>query len=373
MNVKTAKAIVYVAPEKVELREFDLPEVPDDDETIIEIEAAGIDGSEVKMYLGEFEFFNNNPPITMGDELVGRVCAIGTKAAERRNLKVGDRVTVETSFPCGECDACHAGQYYLCDKGMPNRSLGWTPTSVRPLMGAYATHVRAHKDMLIYKIPEDMPTDVAIMCVSVFANSLRWAGERSQVGPGSKVLIIGPGPQGIMAGLASKILGADKVVMVGTRNSEDRLKMSLRMGCDTTFYFDEDDLESKIIEALGGRPDTVIESSGVTKCEEFAIQIVKKMGRVNFIGVGFDPLPVDVSLLMSKEIMVFSSLAHPFPYIDKAIETGYKIWKDGKYPIEEMVTHKFSLEEADLALRTAAKKVPGQRPVKTVLYPKAAQ
>lgn len=51
-------------------------------------------------------------------------------------------------------------------------------------------------------------------------------------------------------------------------------------------------------------------------------------------------------------IMVFSFLTHPFPYIDKAIETGYKIWKDGKYPIEEMVTHKFSLEEADLALRT---------------------
>lgn len=366
--MSNALAAVYEGPEKIIIKEVPLPQIGDDD-MLIRIDVAGIDGSEVKMYLGQMDFFNAVAPVIIGDELVGTVLEIGKKAEETRQLKVGDRVTVESTFPCGQCKHCMTGNYYLCDGGIADKYLGFFKLKDGyGLRGAYATHMFVPKERLVYKIPSDMSLDAAIMSVSVFANGLRWmSGCDLQLN--QSVLILGPGPQGLMCSLAARMSGAGKIIMVGLEKDKERLEMSKKFGTDVTLYFEDPLLEEKIKQETNNNlPDIVLDSSGSIEASKFALKIVGKGGKVTIVGFSGDLLPVNLGLLMMREISLVGFLSHPY-FVDKAIDLGYRLYKSGQFPIGELVTHKYGIHDADLALRVAGNKVPGEHPSKTVLYP----
>lgn len=114
MAETTARGAVYTAPETIEIREFPLPEVGAED-MLVEVQLAGVDGSDIHMLRGELPEFNDLAPVIMGDEIVGEIAKIGDEAAAQRGLAVGDRVIVEAKWPCHDCDACRSGQYYACE------------------------------------------------------------------------------------------------------------------------------------------------------------------------------------------------------------------------------------------------------------------
>ena len=103
-------AAVKVGPSKTEIREFPMPEIPDDG-ALMKIEVAGICGTDVKMYKQPL----TGGPVIMGHENVGYIAKAGRKFTERKGFKEGDLVFVEHYIACGKCEWCHLGEYRHCE------------------------------------------------------------------------------------------------------------------------------------------------------------------------------------------------------------------------------------------------------------------
>src|SRR6201996_6341838 len=106
------KAALLVAPRKIELREFPIPDIGED-EGLLQVEATGVCGVDWPAYTGR-RLDRFKPPIILGHEIVGRIVKLGAKAAKRWNVREGDRVVLEEYAPCGHCQYCLSGHYYLC-------------------------------------------------------------------------------------------------------------------------------------------------------------------------------------------------------------------------------------------------------------------
>ena len=106
-------AAVTTAPNIMEMRRLDIPEIGDD-EAIVKIEATGICGTDYEWFRGDLDI----PfPIILGHEPLGRIATIGSQAAERWGVAVGDRVAVRSGYRCGRCPACAAGGAEPCPDG----------------------------------------------------------------------------------------------------------------------------------------------------------------------------------------------------------------------------------------------------------------
>ena len=108
---RTTPAMVQTAIRTLEERELPMPEI-DDDTAILEVEACGICGSDYEQYTGVLPV---PLPVVPGHEPLGRIAAIGDRAAARWGVDVGDRVAVETMLSCRYCRTCLEGRYHLCE------------------------------------------------------------------------------------------------------------------------------------------------------------------------------------------------------------------------------------------------------------------
>src|SRR5262249_25142521 len=123
-------AAVLLAPRKIELREFALPEI-DADSGIAKIEITGVCGADWPIYTGELAALA--PPLLIpGHEIVAHIEKIGARAAKRWNVKEGDRIVMEEYAPCGRCDYCLSGRYYICSGTKMEKMYGFTSLDVAP-------------------------------------------------------------------------------------------------------------------------------------------------------------------------------------------------------------------------------------------------
>ena len=151
-----ATSAVLEAPERLVLREFDLPETGEN-EGLLRVEVAGICHTDVGLYHGTTRYAL---PLILGHEIVGRIARVGSQAAERWGVSEGDRVTVESKIRCGFCRACVTGAYRYCAAGL---SYGTRASCARPphLWGSYAQYMYLAPGTLLYKVPEGMPAEIA--------------------------------------------------------------------------------------------------------------------------------------------------------------------------------------------------------------------
>jgi alcohol dehydrogenase len=287
-------------------------------------------------------------PLVPGHEFVGEVAAIGVDAATRRGLAVGDRIAVEMQLPCGACARCAEGRYNICElddpaDGLPaGREYGVNiPRTADPgLWGGYADYLHVPAEGIVHRIPDTVPWDTAAL-VEPLAVSFR-AVHRGRVAPGDTVVVIGPGPVGLLIAAAAKIAGASRVVMVGTR--QNRLDLARRFGTDATVNSREvDDVKSAVSQELGGLADVVIEIAGVTDAQSLAVTLVRRGGRVVLAGAcgwGADVTFGADRDLLTREIDVLPSFLSAGGY-----EPSIAALTDGAYPYGELVTHRFPLEE----------------------------
>jgi alcohol dehydrogenase len=364
----TATALVYEGPENVGLREFPVP-VPGDEDMIVRVELAGVDGSEVHMLRGEMKRINELAPLIFGDEIVGRVAQIGARAAERRGLAEGDLVVVEARWPCNDCRACIAGNYYLCEsegQGEGGTGYGWISCAEPPhLWGGYASHVFVPAEALVYPVPGGMSLEAALVCGSVLANSARWT-KLARVEMGSTVVVLGPGPQGLGCALASMLRGAD-VFVAGLERDSERLAMATEFGARGTLVLpDSPEEAADAIRELTGRPiDVVIEAAGAQASKDLAVEIVAPMGMFANVSVSYPArAAVDWFQMLLKEVTVVTPLAHPHA-VGESLRMGSKLLGRGIDP-GRFVSHVFPLAEAERALRTAAYEF-DERPIKVAI------
>lgn len=310
----------------------------DPDQVLVQVAAVGVCGSDVHYYEhGRIGPYMVDHPLILGHELSGRIAAVGSAVDPTR---VGKRVAVEPQRPCRTCKQCKAGRYNLC----PDIEFYATP----PINGAFAEYVTIQSDFA-YDIPDSV-SDEAAALIEPLSVGL-WACERAGIKPGSRVLIAGAGPIGIIAAQAARAFGAAEIHISDI--AEDRLAFALQHGATHAINARTDSTDGLDVDAF-------IDASGAPQAVRSGIMAVGPAGRVILVGLGADDVELPVSFIQNREIW----LSGVFRYTN-TWPLAIQLISDGKVDLDILVTGRFALSESEDALK--AGKQPGQ--LKAVVYP----
>ncbi|MCX7787306.1 MAG: zinc-binding dehydrogenase [Spirochaetes bacterium] len=336
---KTMKALVLPEPGKFEVREVAVPE-PADGEVLCRIRAVAICGSDPEIIRGDLAgFWPPFYPFIPGHEWAGEVVALGKGV---HTFKVGDRVAGQAHKGCGYCRRCMEGSYNICENyGKPetgHRHYGFTHN------GAYA-QFNAYSIRSLTLLPSHISfKEGALVDTSgVVMHGMELTG----ITAGGTVVVIGPGPIGLIAMRMAKALGASKVIAVGRR---DRLKVAKELCADEAVDFEKTN-PIEAVKALtnGLGADEVFECSGAAGTMLQAVYMVRRGGKVGLLGVpeGKVADPIPTRYVVSNEISIYGSKANPnvSPKIVNLVATG-------NLKLKDLVSHTFPLEQFAEALDT---------------------
>jgi len=364
--MKKARAMVLTGPRKLKMQEFDLPDVGEED-GILKLELIGVCGSDPGIYKGKTRGAPRPYPIILGHEIVGRVDRMGLSAKKRHGVKEGDRVIIEYAFGCGKCKACLAGRYTLCEKFY---TYGSMISCQEPphLFGAYADYLYIHPRAMVHKIGETISPEVGVLISAVLGNAVRWLRIIGNVSIGQTVVIVGPGQQGIAGVVVAKESGAEPIIVIGLSKDKKRLEMARRFGADITINAEDEDPVKVISHKTNGTmADLVMDVTGHPSGGPTALAVAGTGATIILPGLyGPDtevPLLLDKAVL--KELKILGVFSHDFP----AVEAAIKIASRDKYPLSEMISHRFPLEKAEDAIRLVGGEIKGETPLKVVLDP----
>lgn len=281
----TMKAIVKAEP-AFGIKVIDVPvPQPKIDEVLIQVEAAGICGSDVHIYewTSGYEFLEKNFPVTLGHEFSGVVVEAGAEA--KGQFPMGERVTSETGKICGRCFYCQRGRGVLCERRLQFGRIGLERN------GAMARFLTVPWSTL-HRIPAGVSFEEAAMAepAGVALGAVRTA----TIDPGDDVAILGPGPIGLMILQMCKARGAGRVIVLGLKEDEPRLKVAKDFGADHVFIAGQDETEKAILEMTEGRGLAVVfEVSGSPKAAISGLQMLRSTGELILVGIYSEPIPFD--------------------------------------------------------------------------------
>ena len=330
-KIKTMKALVKTAKGKglVEIREMPVPEIGDN-EVIIEIKAAGICGTDLHIYNDKFPYW---PPVILGHEFSGVIAEIGKNVSD---WKIGDRVVGEPhTLACGKCWLCRTGNRQICPE---KRSPGWG------IDGCFAKYMKYPEPELLHKIPDTLSFEDAAL-VEPTANVVSDVLERGAIKPVDFVVIIGPGPIGLLAAMAAKAGGAAKVAVVGT-DADEELRLPTARKLKTIDYVVNVNKEapvSLVMDLTEGRgADLVVEASGAVAGINSAFQLVRKLGKITAIGLtGKEKIELPYDTGMFKAVEFIFNLSTSYTSWDKTI----KLLNSNKIETSPLITHKGGIEK----------------------------
>jgi len=301
-------------------------------DVLVAIKSVGICGSDVHYWThGRIGDFIVKSPMILGHESSGIVEEVGSSVT---TLKKGDRVTLEPGVPCRYCEYCKGGRYNLC----PDVQFMATP----PVDGSL-TNYFVHPHDFCYKLPDNVSYDEGAMCepLSVGVH----ACNRANITIGSKVLIMGAGPIGLMCLLAAKAAGASTIVLVDIK--EDRLKVATQLGATGTINAASDVISE--LSSKGFAPiDVTIDCSGAEPAIKMAIRATKSGGVVVLVGLGPPEikLPIVDAAVREVDIRGIFRYANCYP-------KSLALIASGKVDVKPLITHHFELKDAIQAFTTA--------------------
>lgn len=318
----TMRASVLVAPGEVRLEERPVP-LPADDEVLIKVASVGVCGSDVHYYReGRIGDFVVDAPLVLGHEVSGRIVATGAQVPDGR---VGERVAIEPQRPCRVCAQCAAGRYNLC----PFMEFYATP----PVDGAFQDYVTIQAPFA-HPVPDSVSDDAAALLEPLSVGI--WASRKAEVVPGSRVLIAGAGPIGVIAAQAAKAFGAAEVIV--TDPVPERRAMAERFGATTT-------LDPMTDSAAGLGVDAFIDCSGATPAVKSGIAAVRGAGTVVLVGMGADEIPLPIPVIQNREL----KLTGVFRYTGTWPVAAH-LAATRQVDLESLITGFFDLEHAEDAL-----------------------
>jgi L-iditol 2-dehydrogenase len=326
----------------------ELVDVPEPEVTpgsvILAMGAAGICGTDVKILHGRFQGYI--VPVVMGHEFAGTVVTVGSGVS---NVVPGDRVVSEThAYVCNECVYCRSGRYNLCQK---RKAFGYGTD------GAFTKLVRVRKE-IIHKLPEGVPMqDAALMePLSVCLNALT---RNSRISPGESVLVIGPGPIGLLCLQVAKLSGG-RVTVVGTERNRQRLALAAKLGAESILT--DVALQTGISDgALKSAFDVVVIAAGNAATFETALLAARPAGRVIVVGEAVENASFPMNLIEKKNLTVQGSFSHYWPVWEDAIS----LVRDGSVDVHSLITHEYEISR----WRQAFDMVESREGVKVLLTP----
>ncbi len=284
--------------------------------------AVGICGTDLQILHGRF--IGYVPPVVMGHEFAGVIDSVGAGVG---GLSPGDRVVSEThAYVCGECVYCRSGIYNLCPK---RKGFGYG------INGAFTELVRVRKD-IIHKLPDGISIQEAALLepTSVALNALT---RNSRVLPGDSVLIIGPGPIGLLCLQVARLSGG-RVTVAGTERSKQRLALAMKLGAERVVT-DKELTEGISDGTLKNAFDMAVMAAGDASAFETALLAVRPAGRVVHIGETAVSAPVQLSLIEKKNLTVQGSFSHNWPVWENSIS----LVRSGAIDLRSLISHEFEL------------------------------
>lgn len=315
---------------------------PGPGEVLVRVGSVGVCGSDVHYYEhGRIGPYVVDQPLVLGHEAGGEVAALGPGVD---SLAAGQRVSIEPGVPCRSCTQCLSGRYNLC----PDMRFFATP----PYDGAFCEYV-VMPAAFVHAVPDSISDDAAGLIEPLSVGV--WGCRRGQVAPGSRVLVTGAGPIGLVCAQAALAFGASEVVVSDV--NPHRLQLAGRLGATPL------DVSTTPVGATGFDPDVLLECSGNPQATSAAIRTVARAGRVVLIGMGGDELTLPLPYVQERELVLTGAFryANTWP-------TAIALVAGGRVDLDALVTGHFGLDEVDKAL-TAARRDPTT--VKAVVRPAA--
>jgi L-iditol 2-dehydrogenase len=359
---KAVRAVAMIAPGRLEMRTYPYPQV-DHNSAILKPQMVGICGTDRHIYKGEAQQLRGKSifPYVGGHEVIGTIVEIGETAArtmdyDHQPLKPGDRVAIAVEVNCGHCWYCrHHYNNTTCENQI--QAYGLHPNADTPpyLRGGFAEYMYLRPGTHLFKVPEDMPTEVAVFVeeMAVAYHSLgRAAGPFAPVnegfGPGMSVAVLGNGPLGILHGIMARIHGAG--LTIATDLSDLRLNTAKKLYADVTINASRVPVEEQIREAKdlteGVGPDLVIESAGEPEVFVEALQMVRKGGTVievgNWVDLGKN-VPLDVMRHITSKNLHIHSVFHCGTNWRPVLKILQQ--QSNRYHFPSLITHRMGLDE----------------------------
>jgi L-iditol 2-dehydrogenase len=350
---ETMRAWVLDDPEQLRLVEKPVPE-PGAAEVLVRIDAVAICGTDVEIITKGLPAwiqgglpFNKN--FTPGHEYMGTVVKLGTGIDE---YAVGDRVAVEIHAGCGRCERCRMGMYTSClnygqnydghEKG--HRANGFTTD------GGFAQYAVNHVNTLIH-VPDQMSDAEATLIVTA-GTAMYGLDVLGGLIAGEGLVVTGPGPIGLMSVAVGKALGAEPVILTGTRDA--RLKLGLKLGADHVINVGTENPVAAVKRITGGKGvHYVIDCSGAPNALNEAMEMVNRGGRICLAAFPGKPVPVDLAKLVRNNIYVFGIRGEG----NSATHRAAALMTQKKFDAKLMHTHTFTLEQLPAAFKYVRERI----------------
>lgn len=321
----TMRASVLIRAGELTVQTRPVP-VPGADQVIVRVLAVGICGSDVHYFSeGRIGDFVVAEPLVLGHEAGGVIVAVGDGVDPAR---LGERVSIEPQRPCRECEFCRSGRYNLC----PRIEFYATP----PIDGAFAEYVAIQQDFA-YAVPASVSDEAAALIepLSVAIAAVQKAGVR----PGSRVLITGAGPIGIVTAQTARAFGAAEIVI--SDPMAERRAVALRFGASTAI--------DPAAGPLGSGYHAFIDASGSPVAVRQGISALGPGGVAVLVGMGADEVALPVSPIQNRELIVTGVFryANTWP-------TAIELVSSGAVDLDSLVTGSFGIAEVREALDSAS-------------------
>lgn len=326
-----------------DLKEVDEPILPTSNYVKVKVRVAGICGTDLRHWRKPEESLCGK--IT-GHELAGEVVAVGDDVT---NVKIGDRVVVETVMGDGVCPYCRIQRYNICEHLYDVR--------MKFVYHAYGEYLVGPSEKM-FVLPDHVSFEEATLVDSL---SVCLHGQhRSGLTINDKVAIIGAGPIGLGQLMLAKASGAEVMITDIVDSALDKAK---ELGADIVANPHRDNPEKMAMEWTDGRgADIVFECAGGPSMPQTlpqATRMVRRAGKVVLIG-GFDEgetsIPLDWQRMQMSEIDLILSAS--FSYRDIYSEQGeiVEMIGRGKLPVDKLITHRFALDDINEAFDVANEK-----------------
>ena len=361
---KEMKAWVLKSPNELELKTKAIP-TPSYSEVLVKIDAVAICATDLDVISygppalieGEKPF---NKEFTPGHEYMGTVVKLGPSVDE---FQIGDRVTVEIHSGCGQCKRCRMGMYTSCHnyglnygkKNKGHRANGFTSD------GGFKQYAINHINTLI-KVPDDMTDEEATLVVTA-GTTMYGLTELGGLVAGESLVVIGPGPIGLLGVAVAKALGADPVILIGTRN--DRLEIGKKLGADFVLNVkEENDIVNSVKSLVGDLgADYVVECAGTEKALDDAIMMTNRGGKICLAAFPHDPIKVNIPHMVINNIYMYGIRGEG----KSATHRAMAFMKQKRFNAKLVHTHTFKMTELPTALKFAKERIDGA--IKVVIKP----
>jgi L-iditol 2-dehydrogenase len=347
------KAWVLTDPGKIKLVDKPVP-VPRKAEVLVRIDAVAICATDIEIIYHGLpaiiqggEPFNKN--FTPGHEYMGTVVALGPGVDE---FNMGDRVTVEVHSGCGQCKRCREGMYTSClnyalnfgDQDKGHRANGFTTD------GGFAEYAVNNINTLIH-LSDEMSDEEATLVVTA-GTAMYGLTELGGLVAGESVVVTGPGPIGLLGVAVAKALGAQPVILTGTR--DNRLKMGMELGADYVVNVRKENPVETVRRLNGDKGvDYVVECSGAPNAINEAAQMVSRGGKICLAAFPSQPVPIDVAYLVRNNIYLYGIRGEG----KSATHRAEAFMRQKRFDATKIHTHTFRLDDLPTALRYAKDRV----------------